>query len=207
MPFFAPDGQDQVHALDALVAMADRVALDSTGLGIPIYEFFNTKYPGKIMGINFAGSVKRAEQGDKSAERGLASSVKIKTDMAVRMKRRMEQRLNRIPRNADIRQELQAIKREQGLGGAITFDAPRIEVETPGGVGKKKSYSHAEAFWAKAMADLAATNNIEAVSIGVDDQGAERPRHQSMFNVNPARPAKNDSAPTERKRRSSVWNP
>jgi phage FluMu gp28-like protein len=156
MPFFEPQGNDQVHALAPLVELADRVALDSTGMGLPLYEYFNTKFPGKVMGVNFGGSVRRVEQGEKASERGLASTIKIKTDMAVRMKRRMEQRKNRIPRNMDVRQELQAIKREQTAGGAITFDAPRIEVDTPGGVGKKKVYSHAEAFWAKAMADLAA---------------------------------------------------
>jgi len=154
MPFFEPHGNDQIHALTPFIEMADRVALDSTGMGLPLYEYFNTKFPGKIMGVNFGGTVKRVEQGEHSGERGLASTVKIKTDMAVRMKRLMEQRKNRIPRNMDIRQELQAIKREQ-TGTAITFEAPRIEVESAAGM-KKKAYSHAEAFWAKAMADLAA---------------------------------------------------
>jgi phage FluMu gp28-like protein len=154
VPFFSPDQLDQVHMLAPFVKMADRVALDSTGLGLPLYEYFNTEFPGKVMGVNFGGSIKRIEQGEKSGERGLAGAIKIKTDMAVRMKQRMEQRKNRIPRNMDIRQELLAIKREQ-TGTAITFDAPRIEMDTPSG-GKKKAYSHAESFWAKAMADLAA---------------------------------------------------
>ncbi len=172
MPFFAPDDQDQVHALEPLVAMADRVALDSTGLGLPIYEYFNTKFPGKVMGVNFGGSIKRVglQQGGRS---GLAEQVKIKVDMAIRMKRRMEQRKNRIPRHPDIRQELQVIKREQSPGGAITFDAPRIEMETPGGIGKKTVYSHAEAFWAKAMADLAADQ--PAYHLAVDGAIVGRP--------------------------------
>lgn len=155
MPFFSPDKKDQVHWLEPYIDLVDRVALDATGLGIPLYEYFNAKYPAKIMGVNFGGSIKKNELGEGAAARGLAESVKIKTDMAVRMKRRMEQRKNRIPRNMDIRQELQAIKREQSAGGAITFDAPRIELDTPSG-GKRKMYSHAEAFWAKAMCDLAA---------------------------------------------------
>ena len=159
MPFFVSDADlrsgktDQVHELDALVALADRAAMDSTGIGLGAFEWFNARYPGKVMGVNFGGTVKRLSQGG-AAGSGLAESIKIKTDMAVRIKQRFEQHKNRIPRNLDIRQELQAIKREQS-GGAITFDAPRIEVDTPGG-SKKKVYSHAEAFWAKAMADLAA---------------------------------------------------
>jgi phage FluMu gp28-like protein len=155
MPFFAPDNKDQIHALNPFVALADRVAMDSTGIGLGAYEWFNAHYPGKIMGINFGGSVKRLPQGDQANARGLAESIKIKTDMAVRMKQRMERRLNRIPHNMDARAELLAIKRESGEGGAVKFDAPRIEVDTPSGM-KQKAYSHAEAFWAKAMADLAA---------------------------------------------------
>jgi phage FluMu gp28-like protein len=159
MPFFISEQEleagktDQVHWLDPLVALADRTAMDATGLGLPVYEYFNAKYPGKIMGVNFGGSVKRLEQGEQSAERGLASTVKIKTDMALRQRRRFEQHKNRIPRHPDVEQEIGAVKREQ-TGGAITFDAPRIELDTPSS-GKKKVYSHAEAFWAKAMADLA----------------------------------------------------
>jgi phage FluMu gp28-like protein len=161
MPFFISEEDlkagkmDQVHALEPLVMLADRVALDSTGLGLPLYQWFNAHYPGKIMGVNFGGTVRAAEQGEKSNERGLANTVKIKTSMALTMRNRMEQRKNRIPRNLDVRQELLAIKREQTGGHAVTFDAPRIEIDTPSGM-KKKAYSHAEAFWAKCMADLAA---------------------------------------------------
>jgi phage FluMu gp28-like protein len=181
MPFFAPDGKDQVHWLEPLVSMADRVAVDATGLGLPVYEYFNSKFPGKIMGVNFGGSVKRLSQGDESGKRGLVESVKIKTDMAVRMKRRMEQRLNRIPDDHDVVAELQAIKREQSEGGAIKFDAPRIELDTPSG-GKKKVYSHAEAFWAKGMCDLAheAGSNVAACA-GRDDAPDQRERRRSAW--------------------------
>jgi len=168
MPFFISEAElqagkiDQVRWLDPFVRMADRVAMDCTGIGLAVFEYFAAKYPGKVMGVNFGGSVKKLQQGGRS---GLAESVKIKTDMAVRTKRRFEQRKNRIPRHMDIRQELQAIKREQS-GGAITFDAPRIELDTPSG-GKKKVYSHAEAFWAKAMADLAADRPSHHLDEGV----------------------------------------
>jgi phage FluMu gp28-like protein len=161
MPFFVSEADlaagkmDQVHALEPLVTLADRVALDSTGLGLPLYQWFNAKYPGKIMGVNFGGTVRRVEQGEKANERGLAATVRIKTDMALRMRNRMEQRKNRIPRDLDIRAELLAIKSERTEGGAVKFDAPRIELGTPSGM-KKKTYSHAEAFWAKCMSDLAA---------------------------------------------------
>ena len=169
MPFFAPDGRDQIHWLDPYVAMADRIAMDATGLGLPVYEYFNSRYPGKVMGVNFGGSVQRMNQGDSAprALSGLAQSVKIKTDMAVRMKQRMERRLNRIPRDPQIRSELMAIKREQ-TSTAVTFDAPRIEVDTAvAGGARRKVYSHAEAFWAKCMADLAAQQPSTSLAEGL----------------------------------------
>lgn len=158
VPFFSADGKDQAHYLEPLVALADRTALDSTGMGIPLYEYFNSKYQSRVMGVNFAGSIKRMRQGDAQtrADSGLAESVKIKTDMAVRMKRRFEERKDRIPHDPQLRAELMAVKREQ-TSNAVTFDAPRIEVDSAiAGGARKKVYSHAEAFWAKAMADLAA---------------------------------------------------
>jgi phage FluMu gp28-like protein len=164
MPFFIPEAElgaghfDQEHALMPLVKLADRTALDSTGLGIPLYEKFNANYPGHVMGVNFAGSIKRMEQGDATARvrSGLADTVAIKIAMATGMKRRYEQHKNRIPHDAQVRGELMAIKREQ-TSTAVTFDAPRIEVDSPAGGGsKKKAWSHAEAFWSQAMADLAA---------------------------------------------------
>jgi phage FluMu gp28-like protein len=180
-PFFSPDKKDQVHWLEPYIELVDRVALDSTGMGIPLYEYFNSKYPAKVMGVNFGGSIKRMELGEGAAARGLAENVKIKTDMAVRMKRRMEQRKNRIPRHMDIRQELQAIKREQAAGGGITFDAPRIELDTPSG-GKRKVYSHAEAFWAKAMCDLAAAQPVASLANGYM-AGTRRPSELGLERV------------------------
>jgi len=185
MPFFVSEAElqsgklDQVHWLDPLVAMADRVAMDCTGIGLGVFEYFNAKYPGKVMGVNFGGSIKKLEQGGRS---GMAESVKVKTAMAVGTKRRMEQHKNRIPRHMDVRQELQAIKREQS-GGAITFDAPRIELDTPSG-GKKKVYSHAEAFWAKAMADLAADQPVSSLSDGAIYGVPRRPEWQPENLVN-----------------------
>jgi hypothetical protein len=98
------------------------------------------------MGINFAGS---NDQG-----------VKIKTDMAIRMKTRMEKHLDRIPASADIRQAMLAVKREPS-GSGVKFDAPQIEIDSPSaGGGKRKMLGHADEFWAKAMASLAAHSGL-----------------------------------------------
>src|SRR6266481_5794906 len=137
MPF-----PQQRKILEPWVQMTTRTAIDSTGMGIALYDDLNEMCPGRVMGVSFAGT---NDQG-----------VKLKTDLAVRIKRNFEKGKNRIPRDLTVRQELMAIKREATSSG-VTFDAPRIELDTAvAGGQKKKVFSHAESFWAKALADLAA---------------------------------------------------
>jgi phage FluMu gp28-like protein len=146
----------QHDLLKPLVDMCTRVAIDSTGMGIALYDYLNKSCPGKVMGVSFAGTND--------------NGVKLKTDLAVRIKRNFEKGRNRIPRDRDVRQELMAIKREATSSG-VTFDAPRIELDSAvAGGARKKVYSHAEAFWAKALADLAAESAPDAVFAGVSSQ-------------------------------------
>jgi phage FluMu gp28-like protein len=178
VPFFTPEGakfgNDQARMLLPLVRMATRTAMDSTGIGLGLFEFLAAECPGKVMGVNFGGSVPAGEN-LPAAYGTQAGMVKIKIDMAVRMKQRFERALNRIPHDLEIRQELQAIKKEYS-GGAIRFDAPRIEIETAvAGAKKKKAYAHADSFWAKALADLAATQATPAAFSGMaENEGAAR---------------------------------
>jgi len=157
MPFFGKDGRPgQVDFLDPWIQMADRVALDCTGMGVGLYDWFNAKYPSKVMGINFAGTNEQ--------------HVRIKTAMAIGMKGRFEKGLNRIPRDPEIRQALQAIKREPTSTG-VKFDAPHIEVDSAVSGGKKKKvYQHADEFWAKAMCDLAAERTALTTEITASQQ-------------------------------------
>lgn len=179
VPFFTPEGEtlqnDQAHMLLPLVRMATRTAMDATGLGLGLFEWLAAKCPGKVMGVNFGGSVPKGEN-VPAAYGTNAGTVKIKTDLAVRMKQRFEQNRNRIPHDLQIRQELMSIKKEYS-GGAVRFDAPRIEVETAVAGGKKKqAFAHADSFWAKAMADLAGAGNPEAAFAHADAPDARATR-------------------------------
>ena len=132
----------QHELLEPWVRMATRTAVDATGMGVGVFDYLDQAVRGRVMGVNFAGTND--------------AGVKIKTDMAMRMKQRMEKHLDRIPSDPEIRQAMLAIKRESTATG-VRFDAPRIEVDTPVAGGKKtKRYGHADEFWAKAMASLAA---------------------------------------------------
>jgi len=179
VPFFTPDGEfatnDQAHLLMPWVKLADRTAMDSTGIGLGLFEFLAAKVPGRVMGLNFSGSVPKGED-VPSAYQTASGSVKIKTDLAVRLKQRFEQGRNRIPHDLQIRQELQAVKKEYS-GGAVKFDAPRIEVDTATAGGKKKKvYAHADSFWAKAMADFAAAGAPAAAFAHADAPDARAMR-------------------------------
>jgi phage FluMu gp28-like protein len=173
-PFFTADGEkklnDQAHKLLPWVQLATRTAMDSTGIGLGLYEFLASKVPGRVMGVNFSGSVPAGENVPGSYANKNTGNVKIKTDMAVRLKQNFEKHMSRIPHDPQIRQELMAIKKEYS-GGAIKFDAPRIEVDTAVAGGKrKKVYAHADSFWAKAMADLAASGAPAAAFAGIASQ-------------------------------------
>jgi len=141
------------------VAMTTRTAVDSTGMGVALYDYLNQSSPGRVMGINFAGT---NDQG-----------VKLKTDLAIRIKQRFEKHLDRIPSNHDVRQALMAIKRESTATG-VKFDAPRIEVDTPSAGGpRRRLTAHADEFWAKALADLAADRAVIAAM--ADESGVNVP--------------------------------
>jgi len=133
---------NQFRILNPIVKLTNHTAIDKTGMGVGLYDDFAEANPGRILGVSFAGTND--------------NGVRLKTDLAIRIKRNFEKLRSRIPYDGRIRTELQAIKR-QATSTGVTFDAPRIEVDTAvaGGV-KKKIYAHSDAFWAKALADLAA---------------------------------------------------
>lgn len=133
---------NQARVLIPVVKLTTRTAIDKTGMGVGLYDSLDEACPGRVLGVSFAGSND--------------NGVRMKTDLAIRIKKQFERVRSRIPYDGRIRTELQAIKR-QATSTGVTFDAPRIEVDTAvaGGV-KKKLFAHADAFWAKALADMAA---------------------------------------------------
>jgi phage FluMu gp28-like protein len=179
VPFFSAEGEqkhnDQARLLLPWVQMATRTAMDSTGIGLGLFEFLASKVPGRVLGLNFSGSLPKNENVPAAYASNLGN-VKIKTDLAVRLKQSLEQGKKRIPHDLQIRQELQAIKKEYS-GGAVKFDAPRIEIDTPGGAGmKKKVYAHADSFWAAAMAEFAAAGAPAAAFAHADAPDARQVR-------------------------------
>lgn len=142
---------NQFRILSPIGKLCSRYAIDKTGMGVGLFDSMNEAHPSRVLGVSFAGTND--------------NGVRLKTDLAIRIKKRFEQARVRIPYDAQIRAELQAIKR-QATSTGVTFDAPRIEVDTAvAGGQKKKVFAHADAFWAKALSELAADSDTCALGM------------------------------------------
>lgn len=143
---------EQAKRLNPIVRMTTRSAIDKTGMGVGLFDLLNLENLGRLMGVSFSGTND--------------DGVKMKTDLAIRIKKRLEQMRSRIPYDPQIRAELMGIKR-QATSTGVTFDAPRIEVDTAvAGGAKKKVFAHSDAFWAKALADMAADSGF--IQLGME---------------------------------------
>jgi phage FluMu gp28-like protein len=112
-----------------------RCSMDQTGLGMQMAERAQQKFGYKVEPVTF--------------------NLATKEDMAVRTRRRFEEKLDKIPENAPaVERAIAAIKRQATASGTLRFDAERSEA------------GHADEFWAKALADLAADSGS---SVGPPD--------------------------------------
>ena len=152
MPLHAVSFPKQYDALDPWARLCTRTAIDSTGMGIALYDLLNQTNGGRVMGVSFGGTND--------------NGVRMKVDLAVRFKRILENSHFRLPYDPQIWIELQSVKREATATG-VRFDAPRIEMESAvAGGAKQKRYAHADRFWAAALAEFACDNGVEAAMTG-----------------------------------------
>ena len=120
-----PDGRPLVR----------RACIDSTGMGAPLAESLEREFGPRVEPVTFTAAVKE--------------------DMAYRVKRRLEQRLDLLPDAPEIARAFGAVKKLVTAAGNTRFDAERTDA------------GHADEFWAKALADLAAEQPISHLSDGV----------------------------------------
>jgi phage FluMu gp28-like protein len=166
----------QAELLSPYILQTRITSMDSTGMGIGLYDMLNKSCPGRVMGVNFAGSsrLRQDEKQKRSQSTGKNSAdgaVRMKTDLAIKLKKSMEDMRERLPYDLQLRTELQAIKRVPTASG-VTFDAPRIAIETGVAGGKKqKGFAHADRFWAFALATYAASGT--AIELGMTPSSTE----------------------------------
>jgi len=111
-----------------------RACIDSTGMGAPLAESLEQEFGARVEPVVFTAAVKE--------------------DMAYRVKRRMEQRLDLVPDAPEIARAFGAVKKLVTVAGNTRFDAERTDL------------GHADEFWAKALADLAAEQPAAHLSDG-----------------------------------------
>src|ERR1019366_1946230 len=116
-----------------------RACLDQTGIGMALVERLQEKFGTQVEGVTFTADTKEK--------------------MSLLVRRRFEERLDRIPEDSPaIERDLAAVKRQATSSGNLRFDADRTEA------------GHADIYWAKALADLAADSSVAAVSLGADPE-------------------------------------
>ena len=121
---------DQDDELDRLVARYRpvRIAMDQTGMGEKPVEDAMLRY------------------GEHRVE-GVLLTLPRRLDVATALKERYQDRLWRAPRDKTVRQDLHSVRVEQGATGG-----PRLLVD------EDQKESHADRFWAGALAAAAAAN-------------------------------------------------
>ncbi|MBI2815462.1 MAG: hypothetical protein HYX72_00835 [Acidobacteria bacterium] len=129
----------QFEILSELIgdARVRRASIDQTGIGMALVERLQERFGSKVEGITFTNG--------------------IKEELSLRVRRRMENGLDKIPENApEIERDFAAVKRAVTATGSLRFDAERTDA------------GHADIYWAKALADHAASDRAEAVCVGID---------------------------------------
>lgn len=111
---------------DDVAQRVGRFAIDETGLGMMLAENLARKHGSKIIPVTF--------------------TVAEKEDLAVRMKRSLEDRTFLLPADTRVRAAFHSIKRLPSSGGHFRYDADRSELT-----------GHADFFWAAALAERAST--------------------------------------------------
>jgi phage FluMu gp28-like protein len=187
LPLFSVPFPKQYDILDPWVRMTTRTALDSTGMGIALYDLLEQTNGGRVMGVSFGGTND--------------NGVRMKVDLAVKFKRVLEEAHFRIPYDPQIRIELQSIKREATATG-VKFDAPQIEMESAvAGAQKRKVFAHADRFWAASLAQFASYSGVDAaVASSSTQSGSRDPRAERGVMTGVSRSTNEHMQPDRRSR-------
>jgi len=125
-----------------------RCAIDATGLGLMLAEELQARWGARVEPVTF--------------------TLGVKEDLAVRVKRLLEERRLKLPYDPAVRAALGAVKRYVTPAGNVRFDADRTE-RAP----------HADHFWALALA-LAAADEESAPATDFLSTGAPRAFSQAF---------------------------
>src|SRR5437899_1663125 len=98
---------DQVDRVARIMPRVHRLCIDKTGMGLPIFETMDRRFPGKVEGIAFTQATKES--------------------MATKTKQRMEEKRCRLPNDQTVWKSFRAVRKSTTSLGQIRFDAARDE--------------------------------------------------------------------------------
>ena len=113
---------EQQHAIDtyARLPQVRRVCIDATGIGRQLAEDTRRRHGGKVEEVTFTAGVKE--------------------DLAISLRRAMEDRALRIPNHRELHADLRSIRKQTTSAGNVRY------------VGERTADGHADRFWALALA-------------------------------------------------------
>lgn len=125
----------QMDEARALMPMVRRMAIDKSSMGLTIFGQLDREFPGKVEGVVFSRATKEA--------------------LAVRGKRRMEEKKVRLPDADLVRNSFRSVKKTITDTGQARFDAAHDE-----------RYGHADHWWSFCLAESVA-EQAEAIYPGI----------------------------------------
>ena len=134
----------QMNEARALMPVIQRLCIDKSSMGLTIFEQLDREFPGKVEGVLFSRAIKEA--------------------LAVRGKRRMEEKKVRLPDTDVIRNSFRSVKKMVTDTGQVRFDAAHDE-----------RYGHADHWWAFCLAESAAEQGANTVHFADIPQPESKP--------------------------------
>jgi phage FluMu gp28-like protein len=141
----------QMDEARALMPKIRRMAIDRSSMGLTIFEQLDMEFPGKVEGVLFTRAIKEA--------------------LAVRGKRRMEDKKVRLPDTDVIRNSFRSVKKMVTDTGQARFDAARDE-----------RFGHADHWWGYCLAESAADQGARVVHFADLPQPTGRPIFAGLMN-------------------------
>jgi phage FluMu gp28-like protein len=141
----------QMDEARALMPQIRRMAIDRSSMGLTIFEQLDKEFPGKVEGVLFTRAIKEA--------------------LAVRGKRRMEEKKVRLPDTDVIRNSFRSVKKMVTDTGQARFDAAHDE-----------RFGHADHWWAYCLAESAADQGGNIIHFSDIPQPTGRPIFDNFMN-------------------------
>jgi phage FluMu gp28-like protein len=145
-----PEQQQRLEAILSIPAVRI-LSMDSTGIGLGLFEYTANKFPDRVQGVNFASTVPLSSLSSFASVRAASSGSVRRTEvLATQLLQVYEDRAIHQPVDVVLRDDLRKPERLVSTSGRVSIAATRDEA------------GHADHFWSLALAIDAAKTLIPA---------------------------------------------